>query len=326
MNIDVLLRDGRACSREAAGTGRLCAVVGMLLGATALLAPQPASSEEILGTDPASPGHFQVEQRFGYFTTFNPSAPAPRGANLRAVTGETEIGYGVNDWYEVAVTTPYAFARGNAAAMPGAAPLPGYALQTGGVTFRQTFMQPDREERNLFFGLVVRGIYAPPGALIPDLFVPRSSVPILARYSSGLFMSLVLQRHENEITVFPTGAALHDQCGRPKGIVGWHDAITAWIGVKPGIDLGALRVARGVPSTQRFGRNATTARDGPIDEADGIALIIAGRIPDRALVNAGFPADAHLVFARLVNHVVPDLPHVRAAEGKAWQGHCVTSS
>jgi len=162
--------------------------VGVLLGVTAALASTATRSEEILGADPASPGHFQVEQRFGYFTTFNPPAPAPKGANLRALTGETEIGYGVNDWYEVAVTTPYAFARGDGSAMPGAASLPGYGLQTGGVTFRQTFMQPDREERNLFFGLVVRGIYAPPGALIPDLFVPRASVPMLANLPGPRFV------------------------------------------------------------------------------------------------------------------------------------------
>ncbi|MCW2318770.1 hypothetical protein M2322_004339 [Rhodoblastus acidophilus] len=73
--------------------------------------------------------------------------------------------------------------------MPGSATLPGYGLQTGGVTFRQTFMQPDREERNLFFGLVVRGIYVPPSALIPDLFAPRSSVPILASLPGPRFVN-----------------------------------------------------------------------------------------------------------------------------------------
>jgi len=30
-------------------------------------------------------------------STFNPPAPAPKGANMRAVTGETKIGYGIAD-------------------------------------------------------------------------------------------------------------------------------------------------------------------------------------------------------------------------------------
>lgn len=192
--------DGRAGARDAVGTGRLWAAAGVLLGLAVAPASAPAFSEEILGTDPATPGHFQVEQRFGYFTTFNPPAPAPKGANLRAVAVETEIGYGVNDWYEIAITTPYAFARGNASAMPGSAALPGYGLQTGGVTFCQTFMQPDREERNLFFGLVVRGIYAPPGALPSDLFVPRSSIPILANAPGPRFVQEASPRFAGQFT------------------------------------------------------------------------------------------------------------------------------
>jgi len=144
------------------------------------LASPPAQAEEILGTDPAAPGHFQIEQRFGYFSTFDPPAQGQsvnRAAkSSRAVTGETEIGYGVTDGYEIAVTTPYAYAR---VTPPGGTDLD-YAFQTGGFTIRQTFMQPDYAERNLYFGLVVRGIYRPPGGLTPELFVNRNTVPGLA--------------------------------------------------------------------------------------------------------------------------------------------------
>ena len=139
-----------------------------------------ARAEEILGTDSAAPGHFQIEQRFGYFTTFDPPA---QGQNVNraaksslAVTGETEIGYGVADGYEIAVTTPYAYVRET---QPGGSDLD-YAFQTGGFTIRQTFMQPDYAEKNLYFGLVARGIYRPPGGLTPELYVDRNTVPGLA--------------------------------------------------------------------------------------------------------------------------------------------------
>jgi hypothetical protein len=139
-----------------------------------------ARAEEILGTDPAAPGHFQIEQRFGYFTTFDPLAQGPNvnraAKSSLAVTGETEIGYGVADGYEIAVTTPYAYARET---QPGGADLD-YAFQTGGFTIRQTFMQPDYAEKSLYFGLVVRGIYRPPGGLTPELYVDRNTVPGLA--------------------------------------------------------------------------------------------------------------------------------------------------
>jgi hypothetical protein len=149
-------------------------------GAVLWLISPATKAEEILGTDPAAPGHFQIEQRFAYFSTFD---PLEQGRNInratkssRAVTGETEIGYGVTDGYEIAVTTPYAYAR---VTPPGGTDLD-YAFQTGGFTIRQTFMQPDYAERNLYFGLVVRGIYRPPGGLTPELFVNRNTVPGLA--------------------------------------------------------------------------------------------------------------------------------------------------
>jgi hypothetical protein len=49
--------------------------------------------------------------------------------------------------------------------------VPGYAPQTGGVTIRQIFLQPDREERDLYFGLMVRFGLSPPGSEVSDLFV-----------------------------------------------------------------------------------------------------------------------------------------------------------
>ena len=142
-----------------------------------VLCPLPLSAEEITGTDPASPGHFQLEQRFGYVTTFNPPAQA-QGQRVpqRALTGETEIGYAPTEWYEIALTSPYAFARANAPMMGGmdnGNGAPGYALQSGGVTIRQTFIQGDRLERTVFVGLVARTILSPPGGFTPDLFVPN---------------------------------------------------------------------------------------------------------------------------------------------------------
>ncbi len=152
---------------------RLQLLWGAILSA-ALLSPLAATAEEIQGTDPASPGHFQVEQRFGYVTTFNPPPGQPGGARAsqRALTGETEVGYSPTEWYEIALTSPYAFARTNVPMMGGMDNgAPGYALQSGGVTIRQTFIQGDRLERTVFLGLVARTIFAPQGGLTPDLFV-----------------------------------------------------------------------------------------------------------------------------------------------------------
>ena len=143
--------------------------------ALVLLSPVVGSAEEIQGSDPASPGHWQIEQRFGYVTTFESTIPGTPAASVsqHAITGETEIGYSPTDWYEIALTSPYAYARmNNTLIMPNATnEPPGYALQSGGFTIRQTFIQSDREERTIFFGFVVRSIFSPPGTLTPDLFV-----------------------------------------------------------------------------------------------------------------------------------------------------------
>jgi len=142
-----------------------------------LLWPLALSAEEIQGTDPASPGHFQVEQRFGYVTTFNPQPMTGRGFTQHALTGETEIGYSPTEWYEFALTSPYAFARTNVPMTLGPMDngVPGYSLQSGGVTIRQTFIQGDRLERTVFVGLVSRTILAPQGGLTPDLFVANKA-------------------------------------------------------------------------------------------------------------------------------------------------------
>jgi hypothetical protein len=148
---------------------------GTALAALVLLWSVASSAEEIQGSDPAAPGHWQIEQRFGYVTTFESTVPGTPAALVsnHAVTGETEIGYSPADWYEIALTSPYAYARmNNTMMMPGAISSPGdYALQSGGFTIRQTFIQSDREERTVFFGVVVRAIFSPPGSLTPDLFV-----------------------------------------------------------------------------------------------------------------------------------------------------------
>ena len=151
-----------------------CAIV-----AAALSSPLAATAEEIQGNDPASPGHFQIEQRFGYVTTFNP--PLQNGAQRvpqRALTGETEVGYAPTEWYEIALTSPYAFARTNVPMALGNVMdngVPGYSFQSGGVTIRQTFIQGDRLERTVFLGLVSRTILAPQGGLTPDLWVANKA-------------------------------------------------------------------------------------------------------------------------------------------------------
>ena len=142
-----------------------------------LLGPLPVSAEEIQGNDPASPGHYQIEQRFGYVTTFNPAPMTTLGTMPRvpqhALTGETEVGYSPTEWYEFALTAPYAFARANMPMTMGPIDngVPGYSFQSGGVTIRNTFIQGDRLERTVFVGLVARTILAPQGGLTPDLFV-----------------------------------------------------------------------------------------------------------------------------------------------------------
>lgn len=150
-----------------------------LAGAAILALPLVASAEEIQGNDPASPGHFQVEQRFGYVTTFNPQPQTSgRRVTQHAATGETEVGYSPTEWYEIALTSPYAFARTNVPMSMGPVMdngIPGYSFQSGGVTIRQTFIQGDRLERTVFVGLVSRTILAPQGGLTPDLFVANKA-------------------------------------------------------------------------------------------------------------------------------------------------------
>jgi len=150
-----------------------------LASAVFLVCPLAASAEEIQGNDPASPGHFQVEQRFGYVTTFNPQQQTGgRRVPQHAATGETEIGYSPTEWYEIALTSPYAFARTNVPMSMGPVMdngVPGYSFQSGGVTIRQTFIQGDRLERTVFVGLVSRTIIAPQGGLTPDLWVANKA-------------------------------------------------------------------------------------------------------------------------------------------------------
>ena len=147
--------------------------------AALLLMPFGASAEEIQGNDPASPRHFQTEQRFGYVTTFNPQQQnGGQRVPQRAITGETEIGYSPTEWYEIALTSPYAFARANVPMTLGNVMdngVPGYSFQSGGVTIRQTFIQGDRLERTVFLGLVSRTILAPQGGLTPDLWVANKA-------------------------------------------------------------------------------------------------------------------------------------------------------
>ncbi|WP_316214237.1 hypothetical protein [Bradyrhizobium sp. SZCCHNR2032] len=140
--------------------------------------PCSVSAEEIQGNDPASPGHFQVEQRLGYVTTFNPPAQAGgQRVPQHALTGETEIGYSPTEWYEIALTSPYAFARANVPMTMGGMDngIPGYSFQSGGVTIRQTLIQGDRLERTAFLGLVSRTILSPQGGLTPDLWVANKA-------------------------------------------------------------------------------------------------------------------------------------------------------
>jgi hypothetical protein len=136
-------------------------------------------AEEIRGAELAPPGHYKIEQRFGYSDTFNPQMgdkPAGR-ASQRGGSGETEISYGLTEWWDIALTTPYAIARREIPLVrenPGQ--IPGYALQTGGVTIRQIFLQADREERDIYFGALVRIGYAPPGSFNVDLFVRNREI------------------------------------------------------------------------------------------------------------------------------------------------------
>jgi len=146
--------------------------VAQLLLAVLLGSAGEAAAEEIRGKELAAPGHFKLEQRFGYLTTtFAPISTTPKFVQHMG-TGETELSYGLTEWWDIALTSPYEISRQqNAMLMPAPNTLPGYTAQTGGVTIRQIFLQPDREERDLYFGAMVRFGYAPPGSVNNDLFV-----------------------------------------------------------------------------------------------------------------------------------------------------------
>lgn len=166
--------EARAQDRGRAGPKSSLAACGGI--ALSLLAANVAIAEEIQGTDPASPGHWQVEQRFGYLTTFE-AAPAGTPASLasqHAITGETEFSYSPTDWYEIALTTPYALARDSTQRSDFGA-LQNYAVQSGGFTFKQTFIQSDREEQTVFFGLVARAMVMPAGTMNADFFVRNTN-------------------------------------------------------------------------------------------------------------------------------------------------------
>ena len=148
-------------------------LAGMLLLAVLLDSARAALADEIRGEELAAPGHFKLEQRFGYSTTtFTPVDAAGAPLVQHGVTGETEIAYGLTEWWDIALTTPYAFERQeNPLVMQAPNTAAGKTLETGGLTIRQMFLQPDREERDVYFGVMIRGGYAPPGSMNVDLFV-----------------------------------------------------------------------------------------------------------------------------------------------------------
>ena len=148
-------------------------LAGMLVLAVLLGSARAALADEIRGEELAAPGHFKLEQRFGYSTTtFTPVDAAGAPLVQHGVTGETEIAYGLTEWWDIALTTPYAFERQeNPLVMQAPNTAAGKTLETGGLTIRQMFLQPDREERDVYFGVMIRGGYAPPGSMNVDLFV-----------------------------------------------------------------------------------------------------------------------------------------------------------
>jgi hypothetical protein len=157
--------DGHAASRRSAHPR----TVAQLLLAVLLGSAGEAMAEEIRGMELAAPGHFKLEQRFGYSTTtFTPtSTTGPVVQHMG--TGETELAYGLTEWWDIALTSPYEISRQQ---NPLGDAGPQYvAAQTGGVTIRNMFLQSDREERDLYFGVMVRTGYAPPGSVNNDLFV-----------------------------------------------------------------------------------------------------------------------------------------------------------
>jgi hypothetical protein len=172
-------RSGYGQPRPDPGICRLALIERLAIGlmlqlmlALLLCFARTATADEIRGAELAAPGHFELEQRFGYSTTtFAPATGAGPPLVQHGITGETEIAYGLTEWWDIALTSPYSFERQEnplvAQATNSAA---GSSLQTGGLTIRQMFLQPDREERDVYFGVMIRGGYAPPGAMNVDLF------------------------------------------------------------------------------------------------------------------------------------------------------------
>jgi hypothetical protein len=152
----------------------LSILIGIIL-VTALLGPSSSAiAEEIRGDDLAPPDHFKFEEHVGFTTTFDPKIGT--SASQKAVFGESEFAYGLTEWWDVALTSPYSYSRRPPAMENGNISLAtNYALETGGVTVRQMFLQPDREERDVYYGFMVRFGYAPPGAEFSDLFVRNKS-------------------------------------------------------------------------------------------------------------------------------------------------------
>jgi hypothetical protein len=154
--------------------GELVTLVGLLLP-TVLAGPaSTAVAEEIRGDDLAPPDHFKFEEHVGYTTTFDPKIGT--SASQQALFAESELAYGLTEWWDVALTTPYSFSRRPPSMENGNIGLStNYPLETGGVTVRQMFLQPDREERDVYYGLMVRFGDAPPGSEFSDLFVRNKS-------------------------------------------------------------------------------------------------------------------------------------------------------
>ena len=157
----------RTTGRRSAHSRTVIQLLAVLLGSAG-----EAMAEEIRGMELAAPGHFKLEQRFGYSTTtFTPTSTTPQVVQHMG-TGETELAYGLTEWWDIAVTSPYEISRQqNPLVMQAPNTLPGYTAQTGGFTIRQMFLQADREERDIYFGVMVRVGYAPPGSVNNDLFI-----------------------------------------------------------------------------------------------------------------------------------------------------------
>ncbi len=103
----------------------------IVLGLLALCAVRTASAEEIMGTDPASPGRFQLEQRFGYVTTFNPpQMQGGRRVPQRDLHGRLQLRADRALWPGRALRAPLRL-RGDPLPVP--AGVPGWGVPGAGV-------------------------------------------------------------------------------------------------------------------------------------------------------------------------------------------------